>query len=74
MGAKRNVRSLSVQEAGRLGGLAVLRNHGKAHFSEIGKMGQAEMRRKYPNKASEWGKLGGRPTKPNLSDTGQEGA
>lgn len=73
MGVKRNIRSLTVQEAGRLGGLAVLKNHGKGHFSEIGKLGQAEMRKKYPDKASEWGKLGGRPTKSILSDMGQEG-
>jgi hypothetical protein len=73
MSIKRNIPGLSVKEAGRLGGLAVLRNHGKAHFTEIGKMGQAAMRRKYPNQASEWGKLGGRPIKPNLNDMGQEG-
>jgi general stress protein YciG len=58
--------SISVSEAGRRGGLAVLRNRGRSFYSEIGKKGQLVMREKYPGVAHEWGKLGGRPCKPIL--------
>ena len=54
---------LSVNEAGRLGGLAVLRKRGKAFYIVIGKQGQRAMREKYPDMASEWGKKCGRPRK-----------
>jgi general stress protein YciG len=59
-------RQITVSEAGRKGGLAVLRNRGHAFFVEIGKRGQNVMRERYPNMASEWGKKGGRPRKSNL--------
>lgn len=65
--------TLTVREAGRLGGLALLEKRGRPYFAQIGQMGQRAMRRKYPNRACEWGKLGGRPRKLNLSDMGQEG-
>ncbi len=58
--------TISVSEAGKKGGLAVLRNHGRSFFAKIGRKGQQAMRQKYPNMASEWGKLGGRPKKPRL--------
>ncbi len=53
----------TVHEAGRKGGMTVLQKHGHIHFKEIGAKGQAAMRKKHPGKASEWGKLGGRPKK-----------
>jgi general stress protein YciG len=56
-------KSISVVEAGRRGGLTVLRLRGNEFFSEIGKKGQAETRERYPGMASEWGKRGGRPRK-----------
>ena len=59
---------LTVQEAGRLGGLKLLRSRGRAHFVNIGRKGQLEMRRKHPGMATEWGKKGGRPKKPDLDD------
>jgi hypothetical protein len=58
---------ISVGEAGKRGGLACLRNKGHAFFVAIGKKGQLAMRHKYPNKASEWGKGGGRPRKLTLN-------
>ena len=58
----------TVQEAGRLGGLKLFSNRGRAYFVEIGRRGQRAMRRKYPGMAAEWGKLGGRPKKPNLGE------
>jgi general stress protein YciG len=59
--------SISVSEAGRKGGLAVLTEMGRAFYSRIGKKGQLAMRRKYPNMAKEWGKRGGRPRKLTLA-------
>lgn len=58
-------KSLTVVEAGRRGGLSVLREKGHEFFVEIGSKGQAELRKRYPGMASEWGKKGGRPRKTN---------
>ena len=57
---------LTVSEAGRKGGLALFSKRGRKHFVEIGKKGQEAMKKRYPGKASEWGKKGGRPRKKNL--------
>jgi general stress protein YciG len=64
--------SISVSEAGRRGGLTVLRNRGREFYVQIGIKGQQEMRARYPNMASKWGKLGGRPRKLSLSDMGKD--
>jgi len=65
---------ISVSEAGRRGGLAVLKTRGRRFFAEIGQKGQRVMRVRYPNMASQWGKLGGRPKKPKLEEVmGNEG-
>jgi hypothetical protein len=58
--------TITVKEAGKRGGLAVLRIKGREHFVFIGKKGQKTLREKYPGKASDWGKKGGRPRKSNL--------
>ena len=63
---------ITVREAGKKGGLAVLRNHGHDFFVAIGRLGQASMRQKYPDKAKYWGKLGGRPKKPRLNSFSEE--
>ena len=57
---------ISVNEAGKKGGLALLAKRGNKHFAEIGKKGQEILRKRYPGTASEWGKKGGRPRKKNL--------
>ena len=57
------VRQITVNEAGRKGGLALLRKRGKKHFAEIGKKGQEVMKERFPGMASAWGKKGGRPRK-----------
>lgn len=65
--------SITVNEAGRRGGLSVFRARGCQFFAEIGKKGQRVMRARYPNMASQWGKLGGRPRNPKLEEiTGNE--
>ncbi|MCD6230324.1 MAG: hypothetical protein J7J88_00330 [Dehalococcoidia bacterium] len=60
--------SITVNEAGHRGGLTVFRTRGGQFFAEIGKKGQRAMRARYPNMASQWGKLGGRPKKPKLEE------
>lgn len=63
--------AITVNEAGRKGGLTALKNHGREFFAEIGRRGQKAMRAKYPDSASEWGKKGGRPRKLDLSNMGR---
>jgi len=63
--------SITVAEAGKRGGLSVLRKHGREFYAQIGRKGQKSMRRRYPNMAREWGKLGGRPKKQSLDDMGR---
>jgi hypothetical protein len=63
--------SMDVAEAGRKGGLTVLKKFGREFYIRIGQKGQKAMRQKYPNKAREWGRLGGRPKKPKLNDMGE---
>lgn len=58
----------TVTEAGRKGGLTLLSTKGREHFVMIGRRGQQELRRKYPGKAAERGRKGGRPRKPKLSE------
>jgi len=60
--------SLTVAEAGKLGGLKLLRTRGHDYFVAIGRKGQAAMRRRHPGMAAEWGRTGGRPKKPALQE------
>ena len=65
-------RGITVSEAGRKGGLTVLRNRGRDFYVEIGRRGQNVMRARYPNMAREWGKKGGRPRKSSLEEIMRE--
>ena len=65
--------AITVVEAGRLGGRKVLRTRGPDFFVGIGRKGQAAMRKKYAGRASEWGRLGGRPRKLKLQEAGEQG-
>ena len=47
---------ITVNEAGKRGGLELLRNRGREFFVEIGIKGGEVTRRKYPGMASAWGK------------------
>lgn len=60
------MKNISVSEAGRKGGLALLGKRGRKHFAEIGRKGQEVLIKRYPRMASKWGKKGGRPRKNNL--------
>ena len=63
--------AITVDEAGRKGGLTVLANRGRQFYAQIGRKGQKAMRAKYPKMASEWGRRGGRPKKPSLNNMGR---
>ena len=63
--------AITVDEAGRRGGLAVLASRGRDFYAGIGRKGQKAMRAKYPNSASEWGRKGGRPSKLDLNSMGR---
>jgi hypothetical protein len=58
--------TVTVAEAGRKGGLALLSKRGKKRFAEIGKKGQEATKKRYPGMASAWGRKGGRPRKDNI--------
>lgn len=60
--------SMTVAQAGSLGGKALLRRHGREHFSRIGSHGQASLRVRYPNMSRVWGQSGGRPRKKTLAE------
>lgn len=60
--------AMTVSEAGRKGGLSCLRRNSRQFYAEIGKKGQQVLRRKYPDMAPKWGKMGGRPRKPHLGE------
>jgi hypothetical protein len=61
---------ITVNEAGRFGGLKTLGLKGREFYSQIGKKGQISLRIKYPNMASRWGKMGGRPKKLDIFQLG----
>jgi general stress protein YciG len=62
----KSISEMTVKEAGRKGGLALLSKRGTKHFAEIGKKGQEIMKKRYPGMASTWGKKGGRPIKNSI--------
>jgi hypothetical protein len=62
---------MSTNEAGRLGGLSTLRKKGRDYFVKIGRRGQQQLRCRYPDMASTWGRMGGRPRKRRLQDEGK---
>jgi len=62
---------ITVNEAGKKGGLRTLTKLGREFYVGIGRKGQKSMRHKYPNKAREWGRRGGRPRKNSLDDMGK---
>jgi general stress protein YciG len=63
--------AITVNEAGRRGGLACFWKLGRQFYIEIGRKGQRAMRSRYPQMARHWGQLGGRPRKLNLKDMGK---
>ena len=60
--------SMTVAQAGKIGGLKLLQARGRDHFARIGRKGQKVMRQKYAGMATKWGALGGRPKKHALCE------
>jgi hypothetical protein len=66
--------SITVHEAGRLGGLETLRRHGRQHFVAAGRCGQEVIAQYYTREdRRHWGSLGGRPRRRKLVDMGEKG-
>lgn len=66
--------SITVSEAGRLGGLETLRRHGRQHFVTAGRQGQEVIAHYYTSEdRRHWGSLGGRPRRRKLADMGEKG-
>jgi general stress protein YciG len=59
---------VTVQEAGRRGGQATLQNRGVKHFQKIGRKGGKRTAELYRELLSDFGKRGGRPRRPSLSE------
>jgi general stress protein YciG len=59
---------VTVQEAGRRGGQATLQNRGVTHFQKIGRKGGKRTAELYRELLSDFGKRGGRPRRPSLSE------
>ena len=71
---KTGKKSITVSEAGRLGGLETLRRHGRQHFVAAGRHGQKAIAQHYTTEDRQrWGSLGGRPRRVRLADMGEEG-
>ena len=57
---------LSVKEAGKRGGQATLRKHGRTFFSKIGRKGGKRTAQLYRAMLTDFGKRGGRQRRPQL--------
>ena len=56
--------TISVADAGRVGGSTTYTKYGREHFQTIGKKGQASLAAKVsPEQRRIWGSMGGRPRK-----------
>jgi general stress protein YciG len=64
---------VTVQEAGRRGGQATFQNHGVRHFKKIGRKGGRRTAELYRELLSDFGKRGGRPRRPSLRESMEEG-
>ena len=65
---------ISVREAGRRGGIATRDRHGIEFYRQIGARGGESTKKLYAHLFSEFGKKGGRPKRPTLSElVGEEG-
>ena len=63
---------ITVQEAGRRGGESTFQRRGTDFFRKIGRKGGQRTAELYKELLKEFGKKGGRPRRPSLTDAGQE--
>jgi len=61
-------KGMTVQEAGRRGGQTTFRNKGNGFFRKIGRKGGNRTAELYHDLLSEFGKKGGRPRRPALTE------
>ncbi len=67
--------SITVKEAGRRGGLMTsARFRGTGFYQRIGRMGGKKFAASYRELLAEFGRLGGRPRRPNLENSVGEGS
>jgi general stress protein YciG len=71
MHKKSNIQ-ITVSKAGRRGGQTTLKNQGNDFFRRIGKKGGKRTAELYRDLLSEFGKKGGRPRRPTLSEYMEE--
>ena len=65
--------TMTVREAGKLGGLSNLYKFGRAYFVRIGKIGGLRTKALHGHQYKDWGRKGGRPRKLKLQrNMGQE--
>jgi len=70
---KRHAGSLTVRDAGRLGGLTTLARHGLDHYREAGRKGQAKLAIRFGRaQRRRWGAMGGRPRRIALAHAGEK--
>ena len=62
---------ITVRQAGRRGGEATSRRHGRCFYQTIGSKGGKRTKELYANLLREFGSKGGRPPRPTL-DMGEE--
>lgn len=62
---------LNVKEAGARGGQRTLERHGAAFYRKIGRKGGRRTKKLYGDLIREFGKRGGRPRRPSLSNMGE---
>ena len=60
--------SMSVQEAGKKGGISTRNKYGHIFLKNIGQRGGKVTSERHRDKLSYWGKKGGRPRKSNLAN------
>jgi len=65
---KKHNTEITASEAGRRGGLATLKNQGREYFKKIGKKGGNRTAELYHDLLNEFGKKGGRPRRPALTE------
>lgn len=64
-----NEEAITVAEAGRRGGLATRDRHGIEFYRQIGARGGQTTKRRWGHLFSQFGKKGGRPKRPVLSES-----
>jgi hypothetical protein len=70
---KAGKKSITVSEAGHLGGLETLLRHGRQHFVTAGRRGQEAITQYYTTKdRRRWGAMGGRPRRTKFTSMGEK--